>query len=580
MHLDRSCSAEDMVAAVDIDRVAGHRTSVRARQENAGGADLLDRDEPARRRALRHPLHQCVEIRNPRGGAGGERARADGMHANALGPKLDGQVAHGRFERRLDRPHDPVILDDLVGAMIAHGEDRSPTGHQLFGPARQVEQRPARYIHRRQKAVARAVGDAPGERLPRGEGDRVDENVEASPFRRDRLEHRIDLHRVANLQRQQQRRFDRLRQRLDIRARPIVEIGHRDLGAGPMHRLGASPGDRAVVGDADDQGLLPFKDRGTDQLGWHAVRPRHRIAAAALWRRASATRLATAQDARRLTTESARLVRMIGTRAPRTMPAASAPARKDRLLASMFPASRSGTTSTFARPATGETMCLIAAASSLIALSSAKGPSRIPPVICPRSAILHNAAASIVDGILGLTVSIAERIATRTSTNCKACPRSMAFWTISTLSARSGAMLTAASVTISGFSWPGTSITKQWLMRRAVRIPVSRATTAPISSSVCRLPFIKASAFPSRTSATAFSAESWLCADSFNGKAEMSSPARRATSRMRSGGPTRIGSIRPNRAASTAPLSEISSHGCATAVVTGGRLWAARSSRS
>ena len=60
-------------------------------------------------------------------------------------------------------------------------------------------------------------------------------------------------------------------------------------------------------------------------------------------------------------------------------------------------------------------MCLIAAASSLIALSSASGPSRIPPVIWPRSAILHSAAASIVDGTAGLTVSIADMIATRTS---------------------------------------------------------------------------------------------------------------------------------------------------------------------
>ena len=82
------------------------------------------------------------------------------------------------------------------------------------------------------------------------------------------------------------------------------------------------------------------------------------MARAALSRRAAATSEATAQDARRVSRESARLVRMIGTRAPSTMPAASAPARKDRLLASMLPASRSGTTSTFARPATGETMLL------------------------------------------------------------------------------------------------------------------------------------------------------------------------------------------------------------------------------
>src|SRR6478672_12933459 len=107
------------------------------------------------------------------------------------------------------------------------------------------------------------------------------------------------------------------------------------------------------------------------QLGRRHLRLRHRIAPAALLRRASATRLATAQDARRVITESARLVRMIGTRAPRTTPAAAAPARNERLLASMLPDSRSGTASTLARPATGESIFLIAAASTLIALSSA-----------------------------------------------------------------------------------------------------------------------------------------------------------------------------------------------------------------
>jgi hypothetical protein len=40
---------------------------------------------------------------------------------------------------------------------------------------------------------------------------------------------------------------------------------------------------------------------------------------------------------------------------------------------------------------------------------------------------------------------------------------------MSTLSSRVGAMLTAASVMISGVVVAGTSITKQWLTRRAVR---------------------------------------------------------------------------------------------------------------
>ena len=136
-------------------------------------------------------------------------------------------------------------------------------------------------------------------------------------------------------------------------------------------------------------------------------------------------------------------------------------------------------------------------------------------------------------------------------------------------------MFTAASVMISGSRCPGTSMTKQWLIRRWVRMPVSRATTAAISSSVCRLPFISAAALPSRTNATALAAELWLCAASTIGRSAMSMPWRAATSRMRAGGPTRIGSIRRSLRASTAPPSDTSSHGCATAVTTGGSFCAA-----
>jgi hypothetical protein len=44
-----------------------------------------------------------------------------------------------------------------------------------------------------------------------------------------------------------------------------------------------------------------------------------------------------------------------------------------------------------------------------------------------------------------------------------------------------------------------------------VRRPVADGTTAAISSSVCRLPFISASTLPARASSTAFSAAAWLC---------------------------------------------------------------------
>ena len=65
-----------------------------------------------------------------------------------------------------------------------------------------------------------------------------------------------------------------------------------------------------------------------------------------------------------------------------------------------------------ASPATGELMPLTFAAARLIALSRASGPSSSPPLIWPRSAILHSAAASIVEGIFEVTVSTADRMAT------------------------------------------------------------------------------------------------------------------------------------------------------------------------
>ncbi len=87
----------------------------------------------------------------------------------------------------------------------------------------------------------------------------------------------------------------------------------------------------------------------------------------------------------------------------------------------------------------------------------------------------------------------------------------MAFWTMSHLSSSVGRMLIAASVMTSGLGYVGTSMMKAWLTRRPVLRPVSRFMTSPISSSVCRLPFISSSARPVLTRLTASAAAPWLC---------------------------------------------------------------------
>ena len=100
-------------------------------------------------------------------------------------------------------------------------------------------------------------------------------------------------------------------------------------------------------------------------------------------------------------------------------------------------------------PATSDVMPLVRAASLLMALSNASGPSSKAPVIWPRSAILHSAAASMVAGIFEVTVSTAASTATFGCATPSDSARSMAFWQMSALSSSEGAMLIAASVTIS-----------------------------------------------------------------------------------------------------------------------------------
>ena len=72
----------------------------------------------------------------------------------------------------------------------------------------------------------------------------------------------------AHVQRHEDRRLELARQRLDEALRLLVEIGDRELGAERAEGLGAAPGDRLVVGDADDQALLAFEQRRLARREW------------------------------------------------------------------------------------------------------------------------------------------------------------------------------------------------------------------------------------------------------------------------------------------------------------------------
>jgi hypothetical protein len=85
---------------------------------------------------------------------------------------------------------------------------------------------------------------------------------------------------------------------------------------------------------------------------------------------------------------------------------------------------------------------------------------------------------------------------------------------------------------------------------------------------------------PVRTSSTAFSAAAWLCGTSTISTPPRSSENSLATAAILLLGPTRIGLISPTSPASTDPLREVSSQGCATAVASGSSFFAAAIRRS
>src|SRR5262245_33245095 len=98
----------------------------------------------------------------------------------------------------------------------------------------------------------------------------MNERVEAPPFRRDPLEHRFRLPRLRDVQWHDDLRFELFRQRGDELLGLLVEVGHCELGAERAQPFCAAPGDRLLVGDADDQGLASLKLRA-NALNRHAI---------------------------------------------------------------------------------------------------------------------------------------------------------------------------------------------------------------------------------------------------------------------------------------------------------------------
>jgi hypothetical protein len=86
----------------------------------------------------------------------------------------------------------------------------------------------------------------------------VQEEVKPAPLLLDLLENLFGLPLDIHVQRHEDRRLELVRQRFDMFPCPLVQIGDREFRAQRPKRLGASPRDRLIVGDAGDQALSSF----------------------------------------------------------------------------------------------------------------------------------------------------------------------------------------------------------------------------------------------------------------------------------------------------------------------------------
>src|ERR1044072_6532736 len=85
------------------------------------------------------------------------------------------------------------------------------------------------------------------------------QEVELTPLLPDPLENLFGFTLDHDVEWHADRRLQCLRQRLDVRPRLFVQIGHGKIGSQCAKRLCATPCDRLIVGDADDQPLLALQ---------------------------------------------------------------------------------------------------------------------------------------------------------------------------------------------------------------------------------------------------------------------------------------------------------------------------------
>jgi hypothetical protein len=172
-----------------------------------------------------------------------------------------GEVAGGAFEGGLGDAHDVVAGDDLLGAVVAHGEDAAAAGggHLLLGAAGHGGEGVGGDVDGAEVDIARGIREAAGlEPLTVGEGDGVDEEVEAVVALLVEAEEFVQVVIAGGIQRGEHGALVVAVDGLDGAPGAAFvllagEVGEGEGGAVLGEGVGDVPGVGALVSDADDE---------------------------------------------------------------------------------------------------------------------------------------------------------------------------------------------------------------------------------------------------------------------------------------------------------------------------------------
>src|SRR5262249_38472422 len=222
--------------------------------------DFLDRHAAPQRRVVLVPFEDVAEVADPRRRQRLDRTRGDGVDTDVLLAQVGGEIANGRLERRFGDPHHVVMRHPFLGAVIGEREQCAAARHQLLRALGERGERVAAHQHRLGKIVRRRIQVTAAKLIFVEEGDGVHEKIERAPFRFDRRESRADSVRFGHVAVADHRPADLLRQRFDPFLQRLALMSEGELGALPMASLCDTPGERAVIGDTQDQAALAAQE--------------------------------------------------------------------------------------------------------------------------------------------------------------------------------------------------------------------------------------------------------------------------------------------------------------------------------